>query len=292
VTPLFQIDHPTGVATFDGVDLVISNGTLTVAGSTALTQATAPTYLSGQGFLQPSSLGALTPPTTTSWTNTYLARGAVTGGGAFAFGTSSTASATNSVAIGTTAVASGAGSFSLGNTTTASGLNSFAGGLSSSATSSYSFAYGSSTVASAPYSAAMGGFVNAEGIGSYAHGLRLNAKSASETIFGRYSEESTPTSTTIWHGHDGLFRVGNGFSSYDISDAVTVLKSGESTLSNKAWRKAVALDPAVKFDDPAATDDSNGNALIVEGHARLKGKVLMEPQGDLTMGGFTGGETP
>lgn len=296
VTPLFSIAHPAGTATFDGVDVVISNGTLTVAGSPALTQANSTSYLSGQGFLQSSGLSAalsgITPPTDSSWTNTYLARGAVTNNGILAFGTLAAASAQYAVAIGHGAVANGTSAFSVGTTTTASGINSFSGGSMCMSSGNYSFSYGNTAGASGIYSTAMGAFVNAEGLGSYAHGLRLNAKSASETVFGRWAKESTPTSVTIWHGHDGLFRIGNGFSTYDYSDAVTVLKSGETTLSNKAWRKAVALDPAVKFDDPAATDDSNGKALIVEGHTHLKGKVLMEPQGDLTMGGFTGGETP
>jgi hypothetical protein len=41
--------------------------------------------------------------------------------------------------------------------------------------------------------------------------------------------------------------------------------------------------------DPAATTDSGGEALVVEGHTRLKGKVIIEqPQGDISMGIYGG----
>jgi len=273
--PLFQISSPSQIATFEDVDVVINNGTLTItngtltiAGSPALTQATSTSYLSGQGFIQTSglstALSGITPPVTSSWTNTYVARGAVSNGASVAWGTA-TASNTYAVANGYSNTAASGG---------------------------YSWAHGFTAVATGSYSAAFGSVATAEGMGSYAHGLAVTAKSASETVFGRYAKQSTPTNALSWSGNDGLFRVGNGVNSSDISDALTLLKSGETTLSNKEWRKAVALDPTKKFDDPAATDDRGGNALVVEGHTRLKGKVLIEPQGDLSMGSFTGGETP
>ena len=84
---------------------------------------------------------------------------------------------------------------------------------------------------------------------------------------------------------DGLFRVGNG-SSGNLSDALTVLKSGQTTLTNKIWKSRDTLTvPATA--DPSETDttDSGGNALVVDGHTVLNGKVTISvAQGDISMG--------
>ena len=163
---LFSISSPSQVATFEDVDVVINDGTLTVSGSPALTQATSTSYLSGQGFLQTSglstALAGLTPPTSSSWTNTYVPRGTVSNGATLALG--------SSVASGYFSIAGGSSSF-----TVASGTNSQA--------------YGASAVASGAYSYANGSTTTAEGLFSIAHGLQLTAKSASETVF-----EKSPSS--------------------------------------------------------------------------------------------------
>jgi hypothetical protein len=65
------------------------------------------------------------------------------------------------------------------------------------------------------------------------------------------------------------------------SNAITTLKNGQTTLTNKHW-KAHASTPLA---DPAAGIASGGEALVVEGHTRLKGKVIIEQaQGDISMG--------
>lgn len=296
VTPLFEIAHPAGTATFDGVDVVISNGTLTVAGSPALTQASSTSYLSGQGFLQSSGLVAalsgITPPTTTSWTNTYVPRGNVSNGGLIALGTSTTASQLDSVAIGYGNSATGSYSWATGNGTTASGTHSFTSGIGSTASGGYARATGYSSTATAPYAVAHGNLANATGFYSFAHGYYAAARTADEVVFGRYNKETAFTSSFVWNGLDGLFRIGNGTGTTTRSDALTVLKCGETTLTNREWKAAVTADPTKFLDDPASTTDSGGNALVVDGHTRLRGKVLIQPQGDLSMGSFTGGETP
>ena len=68
---------------------------------------------------------------------------------------------------------------------------------------------------------------------------------------------------------------------------MTILKNGQTTLSNKAW---VNRDPNLvsATEDPSPeTTDSGGNALVVEGHTVMKGKVIIEEvQGDISMGAF------
>lgn len=308
-TPLFSIEHPAGTATFDGLDVTISNGTLTVAGSPALTQASSTSYLNGQGFIQSSglatALSGITPPTSTSWTNTYLARGNVTNSGALALGTSTSASAQYAVAIGHGATASGTNALSVGNGASSQGTYSFSMGISANAVADHSFAFGNGVTANSLHTRATGASSSATGFYATAHGnvavskamyanatgFNSTANTADETVFGRYNVESTFTNAFAYNGQDGLFRLGNGTNTAR-SDAMSVLKNGQTTLTNKEWKAAVTADPTKYLDDPASTTDSGGNALVVDGHTRLKGKVLIQPQGDLSMGGFTGGETP
>ncbi len=90
-----------------------------------------------------------------------------------------------------------------------------------------------------------------------------------------------------------LFELGNGIPSgqdygnsfvYDLSNAITTLKNGRTTLTNKAWlNRDSSISPTA--DPSVETTDSGGEALVVEGHTRLKGKVTIEqPQGDISMG--------
>jgi hypothetical protein len=89
-----------------------------------------------------------------------------------------------------------------------------------------------------------------------------------------------------------LFELGNGApDEYDamsmsgyFSNAITTLKNGQTTLTNKAWLNRDSGTSATA-DPSSATTDSGGEALVVEGHTRLKGKVIIEqPQGDISMG--------
>lgn len=73
------------------------------------------------------------------------------------------------------------------------------------------------------------------------------------------------------------------------SNAITTLKNGQTTLTNKAWN----ADNSV----PAGNENSHGQALVVEGHSLLKGNTTIQgntvingrvtitvPQGDISMG--------
>ena len=81
-----------------------------------------------------------------------------------------------------------------------------------------------------------------------------------------------------------MLEVGNGnpnAATFETSNAITTLKNGQTTLTNKAWK----ANPSAPLADPDPTTDSGGNALVVEGHTVLKGKVVIEQvQGDISMG--------
>lgn len=59
---------------------------------------------------------------------------------------------------------------------------------------------------------------------------------------------------------------------------------GQVTLTNTPWKnRAVSISPLA--DPSPTTTDNEGNALVVEGHTVLKGKVVIEQaQGDISMG--------
>jgi len=241
-----------------------------------------------------------------------------------AMGESTTSSGDYSVCIGLASSSGGLNSVALGLGATANGDFSvaFTGGVSSglecfsgssgvasgdlSIALGYSNASGASSVtigghdwdypvsgvhgnqATGPNSLAFGGAYNqAIGFASVATGNWSIASSAYSTALGSLNK-GAGTSATTWVETDPLLEVGNGATPRGTdapsptlrSNAITVRKNGQTTLTNKFW------DSGAPTDIPTdATNSSNGEALVVEGHTRLKGKVIMEQaQGDISMG--------
>jgi hypothetical protein len=210
-----------------------------------------------------------------------------------ALGASSYA-ASNGVAIGARAYA-GPSALALG------GYYSDAHGYSAFVLAGYeNKAYGD-------YSAAIGGYGNnAAGTYSYALGNMAEAWSDASLAYGYYAATSSDYSMALgsknlssytygglfdgWVEDSVLFELGNGApDGYDhyrsnLSNAITTLKNGQTTLTNKAWLNRDSGTSATA-DPSSATTDSGGEALVVEGHTRLKGKVIIEEaQGDISMG--------
>jgi len=114
------------------------------------------------------------------------------------------------------------------------------------------------------------------------------------------SKNLCPSNGTIapagWYEDSVLFELGNGepqqygdaamewWNRPSLSNAITTLKNGQTTLINKAWLKRSSGTSATS-DPSSATTDSGGNALVVDGHTVLNGKVIITvPQGDISMG--------
>jgi len=179
------------------------------------------------------------------------------------------------------ATASGQYSFASGDTTLASGMHSMARGSNTTASGFFSTAWGSLSGATGSYATAIGIAAGASGSNSTAIGSSISAQSSSETVFGRHNRTDASTQAVSWFWNDALFRIGNGESSSDKSDAITIRKHGETTLTNKFW-KANASAPLA---DPSEANDAGGSALVVDGHTTLNGKVtISEAQGDISMG--------
>ncbi|MGJ8632393.1 MAG: hypothetical protein ACSHX7_00595 [Luteolibacter sp.] len=130
----------------------------------------------------------------------------------------------------------------------------------------------------------MGNGATATGTNSAAIGNGALAITTGSVALGSNTDTASWSSTGNWVETDPIFLLGNGES--NVSNAITTLKNGQTTLTNKAWKSATDIAPATALDDPASTTtDSGGEALVVEGHTRLKGKVIIEQaQGDISMG--------
>jgi hypothetical protein len=242
-------------------------------------------------------------------------------GGLIAMGNFAQATSSKSVAIGDYAVAAAGGSLALGylSRCSESAYNSVAlGGGIVTKGSSLAVAYGEangelslafglgvttgdSSIALGGYdyewgnwptnqsigasSTTIGGVGNmAAGFSSFSSGFWTKAASFGSVSLGSLNL-GTGSTANEWVETDSLFELGNGNSqrswseppASNRSNAITTLKNGQTTLTNKAWKENPAVAPT--------TSNSNGEALVVEGHTRLKGKVIIEqPQGDISMG--------
>ena len=149
-----------------------------------------------------------------------------------------------SLAFGADAEASGNGSTAWGLSTKASGIGSTAWGTGTNASSFESTAWGFETEASADQSTAWGEDAVASGVMSTAWGYDVKAKSKAETALGLYNTDYTPNSTLFWNADDRLFGIGNGIGDTDRSDAMVVLKNGNTGigLSNPQHRLAVKVN--------------------------------------------------
>lgn len=204
-----------------------------------------------------------------------------------AFGYGSEASGSSSFAVGQYVSATEYASMAWGYSASASGVGSTAWGYGH-ASGDDSVAFGFWAEASGYYAIALGPLNFASGDNSVAFGTSNYARSYLSTVFGMHnigSVDSANSGETTWLELDPLLEIGNGSYS-NKSNAITVLKNGQTTLTNKAWQDELnGSDPLGTPVD--ATNSSDGEALVVEGHARFRGKLELEQaQGDISMGAF------
>jgi len=208
------------------------------------------------------------------------------GYGSFAFGKNTKAKGNFSTAWGISTEATGDFSTAWGHETDATGGYSTAWGNASDATGDYSIAWGyntdatgyasttwgNSSDATGSYSTAWGHETDASGHYSTAWGRGTKAPSGYETALGRYNTIYTPTSTTDWNDSDRLFSIGNGTSSSNRNDALTIMKNGN-----------IGID----MDNPTAKLDINGSIKISGGNPGV-GKVLTSDADGLASWGSAG----
>ncbi len=165
-----------------------------------------------------------------------------------------------SIALGNDNVAYGSASIAMGANTGAIGNFSIAMGSSTVASGTSSIAMGHSTQASANYATAMGYNSIASGWYSTAMGENTIAKSGFETVLGRWNSDYTPSSTSGWIGSDRLFTIGNGTSTSTRSDAIVILKNGNTGIGNASPRFPLSFNTA-NGDKISLYDDGNPSQL-------------------------------
>jgi len=200
------------------------------------------------------------------------------GEGAFAGGYS-TIAGRYAMAAGGYTEASGEYAFSVGLGSKANGYTAMASGYNTKATGGASMALGYQTEANGQASLSAGYGSKANKGGSVAIGYGLIANTFSETVVGMYNNPIPAFWPNGSNPVEAAFEIGNGTSDTDRSNAVVVLKNGQTTLSNKAWN---ASNPTLVTSDP---NFASGNALVVEGHSNLKGNARIE--GNSTLNGIT-----
>lgn len=149
------------------------------------------------------------------------------GDGSFSEGMSATAT-------GAATHASGPNSFASGYFSTASGNAAFSGGAYSVASGNSSFAAGSNCTATGISSLAMGNFAYAYGDAAMAMGFSIFAKAKAAATFGEYNDLTDNPSATTESATDRIFQLGNGLSNQTRSNAITVLRNGNTGIGTIA----------------------------------------------------------
>ena|GEM_PF-1307207 len=136
-----------------------------------------------------------------------------------------------SVAFGKDTKASGKAAFALGRTTVAAGDYSFAAGDGVSAGQSFAVAMGENANATNFGSVALGKDLTSSGVGAIAFGVGNFAPSAFEIVLGSYATVYTPNNPLFANSNDRLFTIGNGANTSNRSDALVILKNGNTSIN-------------------------------------------------------------
>jgi len=151
---------------------------------------------------------------------------------------------------------------------------------------SYGFAAGYGHTVQGYAAAALNWLNVATGNYSTALGHHTTADAYASLVLGRHNLAGGEK--WDWVETDPLFEIGIGEDDQNAANAVTVQKNGRTVLRNKFWDEH---DPAAVPADPDAgtqeDEASAGDALVVRGHTRLEGRVVLaQPLGDISMGAF------
>lgn len=176
-----------------------------------------------------------------------------------------------SVAFGKDTKASGKASFAIGRNTNAFGDYSFAAGDEITALLNFSLAIGEKVNANNLYSVAIGKNNNANGMYSMAYGLRNTAYSAHETVFGLFATNYTPNNILDFNANDRLFTIGNGTSNSNRSNALLILKNGNTWINGE-----LTVNNAFTFP---TTDGSNGQVMTTNGSGNLYWSTPSDSEG-------------
>ncbi|MEX0811786.1 MAG: hypothetical protein WD048_06190, partial [Chitinophagales bacterium] len=140
------------------------------------------------------------------------------------------------------------------------------GGESNSVSATGGAAFGASDTASGYLSFAANRNNRASGNHSAVFGQYNRAPSLNEFVVGMYATKYTPTSPSISNANDRLFVVGNGIDESNRSNAITVLKSGNTGIGHETPVSSLDVDGTlgvkVKTGLAAGTDNPDEEAVV------------------------------
>jgi len=160
--------------------------------------------------------------------------------------------------------ASASGAFASGYNTEASGEYSVAFGYTTKASDTYATSFGIETEALGYTSTAFGSRTIALGYISSTFGEATTAESYAQTTIGMYNTETIPNQVSSFDYDDRLFVIGNGVNNALRSDALIMLKNGNTELNG-----ALTID--------AANDDTGYTLPTTKG---TSGQVLTMNEAD------------
>jgi Chaperone of endosialidase/Head domain of trimeric autotransporter adhesin len=188
-------------------------------------------------------------------------------------------------------------SFSTGVDTKAKGDYSTAFGSSTSATAQHSTAMGLETLASGNASTAMGVLTIASANSSTAMGRNVISKSENGLALGSFNDILDNPNTTVAAQTDRIFQIGNGSANNARSNAVTVLRNGNTGIgiNNPTYKLHLGNHiNCLRIEGPA-TAASGGSALNIGGFGDIvidkpgiiAGRLLINEVGDIGIGSAT-----
>jgi hypothetical protein len=203
-----------------------------------------------------------------------------------AIGALNTVSGSQNIAIGTQNDISGSGSQAIGLQNIVPGTNAIAMGFSNESDGSVSIA--------------MGNFTRAIGDKSTTMGFNTKAKSFASVVIGQYND-TTSTNSTSWVTTDPVFVIGNGLTSSARTNAMTVLKNGNTGINTSSPQdmldvngttrlgtNGTALSEIIKVtvskNVAAISANSSGTESFSVANAQTTSTVYISPASSLTDG--------
>ena len=187
----------------------------------------------------------------------------------FAVGSNVSAPGLGSVALGLSTRSFGPQSVAIGNNTSAIGDQATAIGSLNTALGDYSTALGRSTRANNDYAFTVGFNNVVDGRYGTAMGQNTLAPSGYETVLGRFNTSYVPITANGWNSADRLFTVGNGTGVSNRSDALVILKNGNSTINGNLTlsngTSSYTLPNQDGSDKQTLTTDGSGNLQWTNG---------------------------
>lgn len=181
------------------------------------------------------------------------------GGSATAMGEFSQATGYSSVALGAQLIVSGHNAVGIGYENDATNTNSIALGSYSIASGENASVLGRGSLASGNHATAIGTNNISLGSHSTALGTSNTSHSYGEMTLGLLATNYVPVSTTSFDSSDRLFSIGNGVSNSNRSNALTILKNGNSALGNHIPTARMDIEGAASGVIPLQLRGGNNN---------------------------------